>query len=260
MARPFRVPPELWADYLDGFHAEKPGVAESVISRSMAGFQNPYSWLSRAVSSSALNVLDVTCGSGAMSRELEAPERMVIGLDISSAEIQQAARRSEGPFVQGDVLALPFIDEAFDAVTCSMGLAVVRPVDQMIAEVSRVLKTGGIFAALMPAERPLRVADVPIASKLALILRSLPRFPGALELTVDPILSDHGLRRVENARALYHYPVRTLADAEIMVSALYLPKTRDSRFTAAVEYLAAKAEKDGVVQIPIPMRRIIAIK
>ena len=260
MARPFRVPPELWADYLDGFHTERPGITESVLSRSMAGFQNPYSWLSRAVSSSALKVLDVTCGSGAMSRELEAPDRMVVGLDISSAEIQQAARRSAGPFVQGDDLSLPFADEAFDAVTCSMGLAVVRPVEQMIAEISRVLKPGGVFAALMPAERPLGIADLPIAAHLALTLHSLPRFPGALELTVDPILSDHGLRRVENARALYHYPVRKAMDAEIMVSALYLPKTRDSRFLAAVEYLANKAEKDGVVQVPIPMRRIIAIK
>lgn len=255
-----RLVPERWAEYLEGFHEERAGITEEVLSRSTAGSHNPYRWLGRAVSKRATTVLDVACGSGAMSRELAMEGRTIIGIDLSESEIRQAAERSNSPFVIGDALRLPFADESFDAVVTSMGLAVIRPVPDLLDEIARVLKPGGAFATMTPTIRPLRPADIRIGATLAAILRSTPRFPGSLEVTMDPLLMASGLRRVENARQRYHFPVTGREDAELLISSLYLPKTQTNRFEVAVDYLVGEAEKSGVVQVPIPMRRVIAIK
>ncbi|HSU36117.1 MAG TPA: class I SAM-dependent methyltransferase, partial [Propionibacteriaceae bacterium] len=67
-------------------------------------------------------------------------------------------------------------------------------------------------------------------------------------------------RAVEDARQRYRFSVRTRADAELMMSALYLPNTRWSRVERAIEYLEDRLEKREVVDVAIPMRRIVAIK
>ena len=68
------------------------------------------------------------------------------------------------------------------------------------------------------------------------------------------------MRAVEDARERYRFSVRTRADAELMMSALYLPNTRWSRVERAIEYLEDRLEKREVVEVAIPMRRIVAIK
>ena len=64
-----------WRRYLAEFHTERAGVVEDVLSRSRGGDHSPYRWLARAVSADANLVLDLACGSGAMSRELVRPGR-----------------------------------------------------------------------------------------------------------------------------------------------------------------------------------------
>ena len=49
-------------------------------------------------------------------------------------------------------------------------------------------------------------------------------------------------------------------DAELMMSALYLPQTRWSRVESAIELLEDRARRRGPVDITIPMRRLVAIK
>jgi hypothetical protein len=44
------------------------------------------------------------------------------------------------------------------------------------------------------------------------------------------------------------------------MSALYLPNTRWSRVERAIEYLEDAAKKREVVEVAIPMRRLVAIK
>src|SRR4051812_41043485 len=75
-----------WRRYLAEFHRERAGVIEEVLSRARSGDRSPYRWLARAVSADACTVLDLACGSGAMSRELGLPGRTVMGLDLSEHE------------------------------------------------------------------------------------------------------------------------------------------------------------------------------
>ncbi len=249
-----------WAEYLDAFHAERAGVTESVLQRAVSGRHTPYHWLSRAVSSRATLVLDIACGSGAMSRELTRPDRVVIGVDLAEQELAKAAGRSAGPWVRADARVLPFADESVDAVTSTLGLAVIHPTSELLSEVARVLKPGGVFAAMTPTVRPLSMTDMATGLVLAHLLRTAPQFPVSLEFASAPLLHAFGLRKMEDARERYRFPVRSREDADLVLSALYLPTTAPDRVEEAAQYLERQAAAKGHIDVPIPMRRIVAIK
>ena len=249
-----------WAEYLADFHAARTGITEDVLSRARAGGGTPYRWLARSVSANARMVLDIGCGSGAMSRELARPDRIVIGLDISAAELDLAADRSPGPWVRADGRRLPLGDQTMDAVTTALGLAVIHPIGQLVSEVARVLVPGGVFAAMAPTLRPLTRPDARIGFRLAQILHTPPRFPAPLEMTIKSVLAAHGLHKVEDARELYHFRVTNRQDAERLINSLYLPITDRTRVVAATDYLESEVVRHGHVLVPIPMRRIVAIK
>jgi SAM-dependent methyltransferase len=250
-----------WRKYLADFHRDRAGIAEAVLSRALAGDHSPYRWLARAVSVDAKLVVDLACGSGPMSRELAQPGRTVIGLDLSEHELALAAERGPGPWIRADALKLPFRDASVDAITSSMGLVVVTPLSRVLEEAGRVLRPGGVLAGIAPALRPLRPRDLRVLTRINGRLRTKPQFPGPVELTgFNKTLALHGLRRVEDGRERYRFSIRTRADAELVMSALYLPNTRWSRVERAIEYLEDRLEKREVVEVAIPMRRIVAIK
>ncbi|MET0695548.1 MAG: class I SAM-dependent methyltransferase [Propionibacteriaceae bacterium] len=250
-----------WKSYIADFHRERAGVTEAVLSRALAGDHSPYRWLARAVSADANVVLDVASGSGPMSRELAQPGRMVVGVDLSENELGLAADRGPGPWVRGDALALPFADGSVAAVTSSMGLVVVTPLDTVLSEIARVLRPGGVLAAIAPALRPLGPHDIRVLTRINTRLRTKPQFPGPVEIAgFKKTLALHGLRRVEDQRERYRFVIRDRADAQLMMSALYLPTTRWSRVESAIEHLEDRLQKRGPVEVTIPMRRVVAIK
>jgi hypothetical protein len=59
-----------WDGYLEGFHAERPGITESVLRRARAGGTDPYDWLAEVVPRRG-RVLDLGCGSAPLFRALE---------------------------------------------------------------------------------------------------------------------------------------------------------------------------------------------
>jgi SAM-dependent methyltransferase len=250
-----------WRRYLTDFHRDRAGVVEAVLSRSMGGDHSPYRWLARAVSADAKLVLDLACGSGPMSRELAQPGRTIIGLDLSAEELALAVQRGPGPWVRADGLALPFADGSMDAVTSSIGLAVLTPLSDVVAECARVLRPGGVLAAIAPAMRPLGPKDLRVLTRINTRLRTKPQFPGPLELVgFTRIAEGQGLRRVEDGRERYQFTVRSRADAELVMRALYLPSTRWSRVESAIELLEDRLSRRGPFEVAIPMRRVVAIK
>lgn len=96
-------------------------------------------------------VLDIGCGTGADAFELAAqvgPQGRVQGIDISAALIEEARRRatargSSVSFDVGDAQALRFDDGEFDAVRTERMLMHVPDADRAVAEMARVLRTGG---------------------------------------------------------------------------------------------------------------------
>jgi ubiquinone/menaquinone biosynthesis C-methylase UbiE len=98
-------------------------------------------------------VLDVGCGSGAVTRDIArrvGPRGRAVGLDQSPALLAVARELAEKAglgerieFREGSVLRLPFPDCAFDAAVCVTVLSHVPGGEGAIPELARVLKPGG---------------------------------------------------------------------------------------------------------------------
>lgn len=240
------------------FGSRFPGAMEEVLSRSFGGTRTPYEWLARSVSSSATLVLDLACGAGAMIERLQRPGRTVIGLDRSESELAAARERGRGPLVLGHASYLPFADDSFDAVVTSLGMGVVADRPRFLAEAARVLRPGGVFAALTPSMRPASLDDLRLISRLASYLRVPPHLPGTTEFKAKQALSEVGLTKAEDSRAKYYFQVGSEDDARLLFAGLRAPVDAE-RAAAAVEFLRTRMG-DGPVAVPLPMRRIIAIK
>jgi 2-polyprenyl-6-hydroxyphenyl methylase/3-demethylubiquinone-9 3-methyltransferase len=94
--------------------------------------------------------LDVGCGGGLLAEEFARLGCAVTGIDPSekSLEAARAHAREAGlaiEYRQGMGERLPFPDSDFEIVYCCDTLEHVDDLDQVIAEISRVLKPGGVF-------------------------------------------------------------------------------------------------------------------
>jgi ubiquinone/menaquinone biosynthesis C-methylase UbiE len=93
-------------------------------------------------------VLDLCCGSGQATQFLIKRSHHVIGLDASPLSLQRAQKNvPEAVFMEGWAEAMPFADQEFDIVHTSVALHEMKPdqLRQILQEVYRVLKPGGIF-------------------------------------------------------------------------------------------------------------------
>jgi demethylmenaquinone methyltransferase/2-methoxy-6-polyprenyl-1,4-benzoquinol methylase len=94
-------------------------------------------------------VLDAACGTGDLAvADLKAGAGRVTGLDFSEAMLARARRKAPLDWVQGDMLALPFAGETFDAATVGFGIRNVADISLALRELHRVLRPGGRLAIL----------------------------------------------------------------------------------------------------------------
>ena len=101
-----------------------------------------------------LNVLDIGCGTGAMSVQL-ARFGKVISADFSPLALQFSRRRNLTRLCAADAMRLPFRDNAFDIVV-ALDILEHLPNDQAaLCEFQRVLKPGGRVIASVPAYKSL---------------------------------------------------------------------------------------------------------
>jgi len=94
-------------------------------------------------------VLDACCGTGDLAVAAEREGGVVTGLDFSPGMLERARRKSDTvTWVEGDLLALPFDDDAFDSATVGFGVRNVVDLEAALAELRRVLRPGGRLAIL----------------------------------------------------------------------------------------------------------------
>ena len=165
-------------------------------------------------------VLDAACGTGDLAlADLRAgaaarDRARLLGGD-ARARAPASRRRSTGS--QGDLLALPFEDGAFDAATVGFGVRNVADLERGLRELRRVLRPGGRLAILEITQPrgPLRPffdlwfdRVVPVArqgaARAATPTRTCPasvrRFPPAEELAA--LMCEVGLRPTSRFRLL----------------------------------------------------------
>jgi len=94
-------------------------------------------------------VLDACCGTGDLAIAARPRAASVVGLDFSEPMLGRARRKEPAiEWVRGDVLALPFADASFDAVTVGFGVRNVEDLDAGLRELRRVLAPGGRIGIL----------------------------------------------------------------------------------------------------------------
>jgi len=119
-------------------------------------------------------ILDAGCGTGtltlALLRTLKVPVKLT-ALDLSASSMATAKkyvsknnpRRQPVRFTRGNILALPFADEAFDLVVTSGVLEYVS-LDDGLSELARVISRGGYLLQL-----PMRPS--PVTTLLEMLFR-----------------------------------------------------------------------------------------
>ena len=108
-------------------------------------------------------VLDAATGSGDFAVELQRkmPSAKVSGLDFSPEMLALARRKGVRETIVGDVLALPFAEQSFDAVTVAFGLRNMRDWAAALREMRRILTSSGHLLVLefsLPHNPMLRAA------------------------------------------------------------------------------------------------------
>ncbi|KII75550.1 malonyl-ACP O-methyltransferase BioC [Vibrio renipiscarius] len=99
-------------------------------------------------------VLDLGCGTGFFSQQLNARGAEVVCLDLSQPMLEQARKRcgeSGMRYQQGDAECLPFADNQFDYVFSSLALQWCDDLAIPLGEMRRVTKPGGqaLFSTLL---------------------------------------------------------------------------------------------------------------
>ncbi|MEY9928209.1 ubiquinone/menaquinone biosynthesis C-methylase UbiE [Catenulispora sp. GP43] len=141
--------------FLQAFHAEHPAVTSEMLGRGHApDGRSSYEMLRDRVAGRR-RVLDLGCGDGLLLELLaEEDGRQLAGVDLSARSLELARRRPalSGPDVRLEVARaqqLPFADDNFDACVCHMALMLMADIEQVAAELARVLTPGGVLACVV---------------------------------------------------------------------------------------------------------------
>lgn len=163
--------------------------------------------IDRARLSPQARVLDIACGTGAVTRL--AAQRIatgrVVGLDSNPGMLVVARTANKGASIEwqeGNALSLPFEDSSFDVVLCQLGLQFFPDRSLALREMERVLAPSGrvalsVYSAIerTPAAHAfVRALDQHLGPDASRIKRSEHVFPEAGQLGV--LMTEAGFEQV----------------------------------------------------------------
>lgn len=249
-----RVDEQRWHRYLSGYHDRRPAITERLLARADT---SPYAWLVEPLPDIGGPVLDLACGS-APTRPLLA-DTCWLGLDYSAGELGYAAAHGRGPLTRARADALPVTTHAVAAVCAAMCLQVLTPWDEVLGEITRVLRPGGRLVALVPSAGGLRPVQLLLWARIMWWL-GMWRQPWPNPQARDGLprlLRRAGFTVQADAGRTFTVPLATAADAELLIEGLYLPGVADHRVRSAGQRLAALARPGR--RVALPLRRVVAV-
>jgi SAM-dependent methyltransferase len=95
-------------------------------------------------------VLDVGCGTGVLTKALAEAGAIATGIDASEPYLGGARQHRPHPNITyelGDIRQMPFANGAFDASVSTLVLDVLPEVEEVVSEMRRVVRRGGVVAS-----------------------------------------------------------------------------------------------------------------
>jgi SAM-dependent methyltransferase len=268
-------------EHLLAVHRRHAGFTEACARgcRDAAG-RNSYEWLADVIDPARhRTLLDLACGSGVLAEvclQRHGDRIRLIGVDMSPDELALARRRIPQTALelhQATAQRMDCIpDSSVDLVLCHWGLTLMEPIEPVLAEVRRILRPNGTFAAITDGE----IESSPIYAEVNdLIYRAAqhqyPRYGEA----------DLGDARVRTAGPLAALMRQTFRGADVRVepgvvslkgSPRALAEEATGFFYAAfvlaaeararvleevTALLAAQADDDGRGRFDMPIHRLV---
>ncbi len=138
--------------------------------------------------------LDVGCGGGILTEVLLdlCQPALVIGVDSSEAQVEQAARGPAGArarFQQADAMSLPFQDGSFDIVASALVINFIPDPLRGVEEMLRVTAAGGMVAAYVwDFTRELSPSG-PLRQAMRAFGAEIPAIPGTAHSSLQSLAS-----------------------------------------------------------------------
>jgi SAM-dependent methyltransferase len=95
-------------------------------------------------------ILDLVCSSVGFRSSIKSTEWKLSGIEMSEEVAQKARAKCGADVFVGDILNAPFEPESFDVITCFHVFEHLYQPQEVFARISKWLKPGGIFYAIMP--------------------------------------------------------------------------------------------------------------
>lgn len=152
--------------------------------------------------SQAQKVIEIGCGTGAVSAELKDRTRaQCFGLDIDYANLRFAQTHDPRTrFINGDAGALPFFDGLFDLTFCHYFLLWVKKPLDAVREMRRITRAGGSVLSLAEPDYGGRIDFPEPLSRVGLLQTDALRRQGAdpfVGRKLASIFTQAGLQQVE---------------------------------------------------------------
>jgi demethylmenaquinone methyltransferase/2-methoxy-6-polyprenyl-1,4-benzoquinol methylase len=91
-------------------------------------------------------VLDVACGTGNLTREIDQRGLRAVGIDLSLGMLRNA--RANAPFLLADALSAPLRNASFDGAVSGFALRNMSDLGLLMVELARVIRPGGRVSLL----------------------------------------------------------------------------------------------------------------
>jgi ubiquinone/menaquinone biosynthesis C-methylase UbiE len=145
--------------FLIDFHAKYPSCTPIVFAdgRTAEGLSS-YDILGKLVQNEiheSISILDLACGDGFFLETLarrNSPNLHLSGLDMSEGELTEAKKKLAKysiPLLQGKAQDIPLKSSVLDYVFCHMAFMLMDDIEDVVREIHRVLKPGGVFSAVI---------------------------------------------------------------------------------------------------------------
>jgi 2-polyprenyl-3-methyl-5-hydroxy-6-metoxy-1,4-benzoquinol methylase len=209
------------AEYQYGFSERHPDQAYNVEQRKRKAAKTLAvlgDFLGSSDAMKGMDLLDLGCSTGVMTREYGRAFRKATGIDIDRPAVEYASRHNAAGnvvFFAGDTSESGFPDGAFDVVTCTHIYEHVPDSALLMKEIHRLLKPGGacFFAAgnrFMLIESHYRLPLLAAIPKP--IAHIYIRLAGKADRYYEKHLSLRGLRRLVAGFGITDYTRRIVAD------------------------------------------------